>query len=101
MRRHRGADARVSADVSRRARPCLPSSGSGSRVAVMILLWRARLALAVFVVALLAVAQVQRPHASANIVWRFLVVSLDRRSTQALDALATAPARDGGAVAGV
>ena len=34
----------------------------------MILLWRARLALAVFVVALLAVAQVQRPHASTNII---------------------------------
>ncbi len=58
----------------------------------MTSLWRARLALAVFVVALLAVAQVQRPHASTNIVWRFLVVSFDSPSTQALDALATEPA---------
>ena len=58
----------------------------------MISLRRARLALAVFVVALLAVAQVQRPHASTNIVWRFLVVSFDSPSTQALDALATEPA---------
>jgi hypothetical protein len=58
----------------------------------MISLWRARLALVLFVVALLAVAQVQRPHASTNIVWRFLVVSFDNPSTQALDALATEPA---------
>lgn len=58
----------------------------------MISLRRVRFALAVFVVALLAVAQVQRPHASTNIVWRFLVVSFDSPSTQALDALATEPA---------
>jgi len=61
----------------------------------MISLRRARLALAVFVVALLALAQVQRPHASTNIVWRFLVVSFDSPSTQALDALATEPAPHG------
>ena len=58
----------------------------------MISLRRARLALAVFVVALLALAQIQRPHASTSIVWRFLVVSFDSPSTQALDMLASEPA---------
>src|SRR2546428_13656077 len=58
----------------------------------MISLRRVRFALAVFVVALLALAQVQRPHAPTNIVWRFLVLSFDSPETQALDALATEPA---------
>jgi hypothetical protein len=52
----------------------------------------ARCACVVFVVALLALTQVQRPYASTNIVWRFLVVSFDSPSTQALDALACEPA---------
>src|SRR2546422_5904452 len=62
---------------------------TGVQTCALPIFRRARLALAVFVVALLALAQVQRPHASTNIVWRFLVVSFDSPSTQALDALAT------------
>ena len=55
----------------------------------------ARLASIVFLVALVALTQVQRPQASSNIVSRVLVVSFDSPTTQALDALACEPAPAG------